>query len=186
VTVNKIISVSEDFESGGPTEPATLQEVKQYLRTQGFTADDDSGESEFDYDDDLLTDMITEGRLWVEKFTNIYVVPREITLVLLNQGGNLKFPGPVTSAIVLTDRYDETIDADSYDFIGADYPVLETVFDERTTAVFNAGYAPEDVPTWVKRAILAYIAFHYEHRGDDPDTAGSPAAAAAICSWYRS
>jgi hypothetical protein len=177
--INRIISQDEDYESGGPMEPATLSEVKSYLRLQGFTADDDSGESEFDYDDNLLTDMITEARMWVEKFTGIHVVPKTLTVVLLNQAGGCSLPGPVAGDITITDcRGDAVTD---FSTVGTGFKSLVTCFHDRITVEYDAGY--ESAPSWVKRAILAYIAWHYENRGDEQT--GSPVTAAAICRPHR-
>ena len=179
--VNRIITVDEDLGSGVVTEPATLEEIKRYIRQQGFTADDDSGPSEFDYDDQLLTDMITEARMWVEQYTRIHVIPKVLTVVLLNQAGGIRLPGPVTSTVTLTDKEGEAIATDDYTLDGGQFKSLRTCFDCQVTAEYEAGY--ETAPSWVKRAIMAYIAWHYENRGDEQT--GSPVTAAAICRPHR-
>lgn len=183
MTQNRIISVTSEYEeSGGPTEPATLQQVKAYLRLQGFTEDDDSGESEFDYDDELLEDMITEARMWVEKFTGVFVVERELTVVLLNQAGYIELPGPVIGDVALVDYNDTAIDSDTYSIVGGR---LKNTFCSQVTATYNAGYAVGSAPSWVRNAILAYIAHRYEHRGDEGNTEQNPVQASNICRPHR-
>ena len=179
--INQIINVDEDFESGDITEPVTLQQVKNYLRLEGFVSDD-SGEQEFDFDDTLIEAMITEGRMWAEKFTGQYLVPRILNVVLLNQAGKIELPGPVIGSIVLTDSEADEIDSGNYDFIGTTYPKLETTFDSRITATYQAGFTV--FPAWVVNTIKAYVAWAYEHRGDD-ELPGSPIRAAAIARPYR-
>mgnify|MGYP001560790285 CR=1 FL=1 len=179
--VNQIINVEEDFGSGEVTEPVTLQQAKDYLRLEGFGGDD-SGEQDFDFDDTLINSMIQEAREWVEKFTGQYIVPRSLTVVLLNQAGMIKLPGPVIGSIVFTDKDDTVIDSDDYDIIGTQWPKLETCYDERITADYEAGY--ETYPKWVENAILAYVADHYEFRGDDLPPAANERAA-QICRPQR-
>jgi len=180
--VNQIINVDEDFDSGEVTEPVTLPQVKNYLRLAGFVSDT-SGEQEFDYDDDILTAMITEARMWVEKFTGQYIVPRSLTVVLLNQAGFIELPGPVVGTVSFADADDSGIDPTDYKIIGTVFPKLETKFPCRLTATYEVGYT--DFPKWVPDSVLAYIAFAYENRGDDNTLPGSPVRAAAIARPYR-
>ena len=174
---NSIISMDEDFGSGTVSEPVSLAEVKSYLRLEGFT--DESGASEFDYDDTLLESMITQARMWVEKFTAVLVIPRDLTVVLINEAGLIELPGPINGAIVVTSRDSVVQEVIT---IGTSFPKLETVFNDRVTLVYEAGYV--DAPEWVKNAIKAYIAWAYEHRGDE-DLPGSSLRAAVICRPYR-
>lgn len=180
--VNQIINVDEDFDSGEVTEPVTLPQVKNYLRLAGFVSDT-SGEQEFDFDDDILTAMITEARMWVEKFTGQYIVPRSLTVVLLNQAGFTELPGPVVGTVSFADADDSGIDPTDYKIIGTVFPKLETKFPCRLTATYEVGYT--DFPKWVSDSVLAYIAFAYENRGDDNTLPGSPVRAAAIARPYR-
>ena len=166
--VNTIHTIDDTTsESGEVTEPVTLDEVKDYLRLEGFTADDDSGEGAFDFDDALIEELITEARIWVEKFTGLSLVPKTLTIVLSNQAGMIEFPGPVTGTIVLTDKDDVTIEDTEYKFIGTEFPKLVTRFCDMITAEYDAGYTTATIPKGLKLALLAYCADHYEFRGDD-------------------
>ena len=163
--VNQIINVDEDFESGDITEPVTLTQAKNYLRLEGFTSDD-SGEQEFDFDDTLIESMITEARMWVEKYTGLYLVPRTLTVVLLNQAGYIELPGPVVGTITWAD------DAEP-EMVGSK---IKTKYGCELTATYDVGYT--EFPKWVENSILAYVADHYEWRGDDKAPAPNERAAA--------
>ncbi len=162
--VNQIINVDEDFESGDITEPVTLTQAKNYLRLEGFTSDD-SGEQEFDFDDTLIESMITEARMWVEKYTGLYLVPRTLTVVLLNQAGYIELPGPLVGTITWADDATPVM-------VGRK---VETKYDCKLTATYDVGYT--EFPKWVENSILAYIADHYEWRGDDKAPAPNERAA---------
>ena len=162
--VNQIINVDEDFESGDITEPVTLTQAKNYLRLEGFTSDD-SGEQGFDFDDTLIEAMITEARMWVEKYTGLYLVPRTLTVVLLNQAGYIELPGPVVGTITWAD------DAEP-EMVGSK---IKTKYGCELTATYDVGYT--EFPKWVENSILAYVADHYEWRGDDKAPAPNERAA---------
>ena len=169
--VNQIINVDEDFESGDITEPVTLQQTKDYLRLGGFVSDD-NGEQGFDFDDTLIESMITEARMWVEKYTGQYLVPRTLTVVLLNQAGYIELPGPVVGSITWTD------DAEP-EMVGSK---IKTKYGCELTATYDVGYT--EFPKWVENSILAYVADHYEWRGDDKAPAPNERAA-QIARPYR-
>lgn len=176
--LNQLINTDEDFDSGGVIEPVTLAQVKSYLRLGGFVSDT-SGEQEFDYDDDLIESLITEAREWVEKYTGQYIVPRTLTVVLLNQAGGFELPGPVLGTVAYTDIDDTEI---TPVVVGSKFPQIETKYGCRITATYEAGYTT--YPKWAENAVLAYIADHYEHRGDEAPPAPNERAA-QICRPYR-
>lgn len=180
---NHIYNVDDiSNESGEATEPVTLQEMKDYLRLEG--SEDESPGDEFDFDDDLLEELITEGRIWVEKFTGLHLIQKDLQVVLLNQAGMIELPGPVTGTIVIDDTEGEVIEADSYDFIGSSFPKLVTTFSDRITLEYEAGYTPTTIPKGLKGAIKCYVAYFFERRGDDNEKA-FPESAARKARPYR-
>lgn len=264
---NHIYNVDDiSNESGEPTEPVTLQEMKDYLRLEGFSTDAvyvtneepisltllenqtsvqdnrlinatiltlaregtiytksnvvgnrkfthntttgtvafqnagnagdetlditygysgaSSGDDAFDYDNDLIEELITEARLWVEKFTGLHLIPKTLQVVLLNQAGDIELPGPVTGDIVIKDLDDETIDSETYSFIGTSFPKLRTAYWDKIKLEYEAGYTVETIPKGLKGAIKAYVAFFYEHRGDENEKA-IPESAARKARPYR-
>ena len=109
--------------------------------------------------------------MWVEKYTGLYLVPRTLTVVLLNQAGYIELPGPVVGTITWAD------DAEP-EMVGSK---IKTKYDCELTATYDVGYT--EFPKWVENSILAYIAWAYENRGDEQ--AGSPERAAAIARPHR-
>ena len=179
---NHIYSVDNiSSESGEVSEPVTLEEMKKYLRLEG----DDSPGDEFDFDDELIQDMITEGRVWVEQYTGLHLVEKSLQVVLLNQAGMTEMPGPVTGTIVIKNEDATTIDSATYKFIGSDFPKLVTPFDGRLTLTYDAGYTPATCPKGLKNAIKAYVAYAFEHRGEEIDDKALQAAASKKARPYQ-
>ncbi len=167
------VHLVEDTSEGSPADAVvTLQEVKDYLRLEGWQSDDDSPGDDFDFDDVLLDAMIEEGTQWVEKMSGVHLRPKTLHVVLSNGAGLINIPGPVTGAITVTDRYDVAITG------------METIGDKFKKVVYPrlplmqltypAGYVT--CPEWAKNAVKAYIADHYEYRGDDAPPAANKRA----------
>lgn len=180
---NHIFSVEDiSDESGEVIEPVTLAEMKKYLRLDG--SEDDSPGDEFDFDDELIEDLITEARMWVEQFTGLHLIPKSLRVVLLNQAGGIEIPGPVTGTIVIKNQDGDTIDADGYDFVATSFPKLLTTYSDKITLEYEAGYTPANIPRGLKVAIRAYVSDHFEFRGDDNPEAPNERASQK-CRPYR-
>ena len=150
----------------------------------GTATTDFAQADEFDFDDTLIQDLINEGRVWAERYTGLHLVPKTLTVVLLNQAGMIELPGPVTGTISIKDKEGNVIPSTGYKFIGVKFPLLETKFDDRITLEYAAGYAA--CPDGLKNAIKAYVAEHYEHRGDEqPDKALTERAARKARAYRR-
>lgn len=161
---NIIHSIADAASDTIPNEPVNGNEMKNYLRLEGFEPG-----SEFNFDDLLIEDMIQEARIWVEAYTRQLVVRRDIVVLISNEAGMIELPGPVNGSVV---------------FDGEDSPVdVEAKAGRMVTTgsnmliTYNAGY--ENAPAWARNAIKAYVAWAFENRGDE--TAGNPTRAAAIC-----
>lgn len=165
-------------ESGSAGEPVTLQEVKDYIRAEGFQADDDSPADEFTFDDDLLDAMIIEARMWVEKQTGVHLVNKHLQVVLSNGDGMSELPGPVTGAITVMDSEGAVLTDVAY--FGTLFPKLRRPNLDKMILTYWAGYNG-DAPKWARNSIKAYVAWAYEHRGDETDAKGTPDRAAQIC-----
>lgn len=249
---NLLLNVEDLSEDSGPVnEPATLQEVKDYLRLEGFgessagvsvqpplsltlaagsfaivqpgligqiivslsrsssvytegdipdnlvfafndttgtitfnTPGNTGGESvavvygttagnintdEFNFDDSLIEDLITEARQWCEKYTGIHLVPKRLQVTFCNGNGLFELPGPVQGDITITG------DLTTAEYIGTQFPKVKTLGNE-IVATYAAGYNYGTVPEWAKNAIKAYVADHYEYRGDDAPPAANKRA----------
>lgn len=177
-TFNAIHNVEDITGSGTITEPVTLQQVKDYIRLDGFQPDDDSPADLFNFDDDLLNSLITEGRMWCEKFTGIHLVPKTLRVDFTNGDGYLQFPGPVSGSIASSTITDKNgiAQTGTIFWVGTIFPKLETTFSDRMQITYDAGYGT-DCPEWAKNAIMAYVADHSEYRGDDKPEAPNERAA---------
>lgn len=179
---NAILSVNDLSEDSGPVlEPVTLQEVKDYMRLEGFNSDDSPG-TEMDFDDGLVTELITEARMWVEKYSGIHCVPKRLQVIASNGNGMIELPGPVVGTIDMLNG--ETAVTD-YKIVGSHFPLVRSPLSNNLTMTYAAGYDYGTAPAWVKGAIKAYCAWAYEHRGDEVNLKGSPERAAAICRPHR-
>ena len=167
---NELINVEDLSEDSGPvTEPATLQEVKDYMRLEGFNSDDSPG-TEMDFDNELIEDLIIEARMWIEKITGIHLVPKRLQVTFCNGNGMIELPGPVQGGITITG------DITTAEYVGTQFPKVKTQGNE-IVATYAAGYNYGTVPPWAKNAIKAYVADHYEYRGDDAPPAANQRAA---------
>lgn len=185
---NHVFTVDNISEESEPViEPVTLQEVKDYIRLEGFTPDDDSPSDQFDFDDELILEMIAEARQWVETFIGLNLIPRTLQVTALNQAGYLELPGPVVdvTAIVITKENSDVIPVEQYKFIGKEFPKLVTTYIDRLMFTYAAGYAVGAVPKGLKTAIKAYVAYAYEHRGEETDDKALTASARRKAAPYR-
>lgn len=135
----------------------------------------------FGFDDAIIESQTTEARMWVEKFTGVHVVPKSLEVTLTCGAGYMRIPGPVTGTISIVDKNGLTITGT--EFIGTLFPKIVTTFSDRMVMTYTAGYGT-DCPEWVKGAIKAYVADHYEFRGDDKPEAPNERAA-MICRPHR-
>lgn len=148
ITSNRVIDVT--FTEGSVTEPVSLDAVKAYMRV------------DYTNDDALITSMINEARVWVEKRCSLSLVERSVSAVV-EVVNRIELPyGPVTGPVVVKDKNGD--DVASPTLIGDKHPRLEGC--GRFTATYNAGFA--EVPESLRLAIMAKVAADYENRGDSP------------------
>lgn len=184
---NAIHNVEDITGSGSVTEPVSLQEAKDYLRLSGFMPDDDSPADNFDFDDALITSMIVEARQWCEAYLGgkelmVGLVPRTLKVTLTNGVGMMPIPGPVTGTITWTDQ--DAVSITAARLIGSLFPKIESETCDRQVLQYEAGYGT-DCPDWANNAIKAYVADHYEFRGDDAPPAANERAAQKLRPFRR-
>ena len=160
-------------ESNVPDEPVTLQEMKDYLRLEGFVDIDESTTesiSYFTYDDTLITNMIITARRKAEDYCGISIVFHSWEVLLKNEAGDSELPfGPVQSITEVTDADENVLDSDSYKFRGFDFKYLVSPLQDNITVEYDAGY--EDCPEGIRLAIKQMVRFWYKKHedGDDRD-----------------
>jgi len=144
------------------TEPVTIQEVKDYLRLEGFIDDIDSPSSDYDDDDEIISDLITSARQRLEAFTGLSFIPKTYQIEICNLAGNFAIPyGPVTEILSVEDTsgtaltYTTTINLSK----------LKTPVQDDIVIEYVCGYAV--LPKGLKEAMLKEIAYRYTNRGDE-------------------
>lgn len=180
-TYNTIHDVSDiTDESDVITEPVTLEEMKNFLRLEGFEDDNESGELEFSSDDALIEELITSAREGLERWCGISIVHHRWQVLLTNQIGNIELPFSNNATIVsLVNSDDEDIEASNYVIRGTTFKYMASPYYDNMTVVYDAGWAAEDVPKRLKQAIMRDVAFHYENRNDEPGKLAEQAMALA-------
>ena len=90
--------VAEDY------DPVLIQEVKDYLRLEGFIDDIDSPSSDYDDDDTLIGELITSARQRLEAFTGLSFIPKTYQIEICNLAGDFVIPyGPITEIVSVED-----------------------------------------------------------------------------------
>lgn len=167
---NAVLSTSE---SSLGSEPITGTELKNYLRLEGFTDSDESTSeslSDFDFDDTLITDIITAARQTLEKACGISLVTKTIEAVITNLAGRIELPyGPVNTISSLLDSDGATIEEDDYTVVGNQWKYLVSPCYEDMTITYTAGYS--SLPKALKLDVLRLAAYMFIHRGDDSSIA---------------
>lgn len=165
------------------TEPLTVQEVKDYLRLEGFIDDSESLSSDFDDDDTLISELITSARLGLEEFTGLSFIPKTWKIEFTNLAGDFKIPfGPVTEITSLTDSDDDLTAITEYTTT-IDLKKLKTPLQADMIMTYEAGYSV--LPKKLKEAMLKEVAYRYTHRGDELDDKGVCLAALNLASSFK-
>ena len=130
--------------AGPAEEPVSLAEAKAFLKV------DDTAE------DGLIGALIAAARLHVESITGRALITQTWRLMLPCVAG-LLVALPVVPAIALVDAPDGAV-------LQGDAVLLAQAVDELTVD-YTSGYGDaEDVPADLKQAVLALVAYWYEHR----------------------
>lgn len=162
---NSVISVKNiTAESGDIAVLVSLTKMKDYLRLQGFVDTDGSPSTDlgdFDFDDNLLRDMITGAAELIEEKAGISLTPRTLHAVVNNLCGWIEIPfGPVNSITSVKDVNGNTL---VYTTSGNFWMNLKTPLLKEIVIIYEAGY--HDIPKGIIIDIMRLVAFMYENRG---------------------
>lgn len=129
-------------------------------------------------DDDLIMELIEDAFNFVELVCGLSLVPTQIstTLEVLNR---IELPyGPIIGDLIISSTVSSTALSNPLPDTGF---VLFSACTGSYFATYTAGYVNwVDVPAGIKGAIKAYIAYCYEHRGDDYDVSDPGFASVAM------
>lgn len=147
------------------SEPLTVQEVKNRLRLEGFT-DEDQSLSDFDMDDTLIGELITSARDRAEKYCGISIVTHAWRMKFSNYAGGQRFRyGPMISVSSFKDCEGNDISTDNYKIVGDEIrlPCAGDMVIE-----YYAGYtSTSSTYKSLKMAILKQVVWDYTHAGDE-------------------
>lgn len=145
-----------------------------------------SGDDAFDFDNDLIEELITSAREGIERYTGMSLVPHRWKVLLTNGCGDIELPysnGILTneSGVIL----DSILDSDGelveeYTLIGTGFLTLNEPCYERMTITYSV---EPTVPKRLKQAIMRDVAFHYENRADQAGKISEQAM--VLASSYR-
>ncbi len=108
-------------ESGVFEYPVSIDDVKDYLRLEGYVDDAESTSdnlSEFDFDDTLISELIQASTEKIESLTGTYLIPKTIEVLFTNGCGNIQLPGPFTTVTQLLNNQGDEITSDNYRVTG--------------------------------------------------------------------
>lgn len=161
-------------ESGEIEYPVTVDEVKDYVRLEGYVDDNESTSDElsnFDFDDTLIASDIKTAFEYFEKICWLSLRPKTIQWSFTNLCGGVHFPyGPHGDVVELLDCNGDEITSDNYKIVGQVFKRLKYPCYEDMSISMNVGYGTTglpELPEPIRKDIIRLVAYIYENRGDD-------------------
>jgi len=142
---------------------------------------------DFDFDDDLIADMIISARERVEIDTDCSLVSKTLEARITNLCGGVSLRGgPITGVISGVDCENTAINVDDLKTIGSSkFPDLVSPLQKDMILTYEAGYTNSNIPRGLKLAIMEQVCYDYEHRGEELNEEGICQKAAKHASKYR-
>jgi hypothetical protein len=130
----------------------TVEEVKCYCRI------------DFDDDDVLLQRLIRSSRERLQEYTGRVFLLSNCEATYVQEGCGDRVALKFSDNIELSESspYKDSLIGDSY---------INTT-DKEVKLNYRAGYDVEEVPEWMKQAVIMDVAYRYENRGDVATIAG--------------
>lgn len=179
---NLLIDWEDQTNESGITEPVSVEEVKNYLRLEGFIESSESISSDFNDDDVLIEVLIQSARERIEEYTGLSLIPKTWEIEFTNLAGGFEIPfGPVNMINYILDDEGESISSDDFD-ISSNGRILKYPKYENMVMNYEAGYVT--VPRGLKEAILKEVAYRYINRGD-VNVEGMSKEARVLASSYK-
>lgn len=153
-------------ESASPDLPVSVQEVKDYIRMEGFVDFDESTTeslSNFLFDDLLIERMIWAAVKKAEKHCGISIVFHTWVDTLTNGSGEpmeLRM-GPIRTFLYMRDSDEVLIPSDQYTLSGYSFKTLDSVAGKRV-ARYDAGYT--EIPEEILLGLMQMVFYWYTNR----------------------
>jgi uncharacterized phiE125 gp8 family phage protein len=149
------------------TEPVQLQEMKDYLRIEGFITSPLNTQSAFLDDNLLIESMIVSARERMEEFTGLTLRRRSFQIEFTNLAGNFEIPfQPVNSISYVYDDEGDSISTDDFE-VSLNNRLFKYPLWPNLQMIFEAGYSEQTIPKGLKEAIMKEVAYRYINRGDE-------------------
>lgn len=169
--IGEPLDITDESDVGG--EPITLQEVKDYLRLEGYVDTDESTAdtlSEFDFDDTMITRDIKMAREFFEQTCWLSLKPKVLKWCFTNLAGEVHLPfGPHGDVVSLVDEDENEIA--TYKLRGLTFKHMEYPCNKNMIITINVGYGTSglpELPEPIRKDLIRFVAYMYENRGDDP------------------
>lgn len=160
----------------------TVDEIKNYLRLEGFIDSSESISSDFNDDDVLIHELIVSARERLEEYTGLSFLPKTVQIEFTNLAGNFEIPfGPVIQINYIRDDQGDSISTDDYT-LSLNKRLLKEPTYENMTMQYVCGYTV--LPKGLKEAILKEVAYRYINRGDE-NVDGLSREAMVLASKYK-
>lgn len=158
---NEIISLLDQTDQSGLTEPVTVQDHKDYMRLEGW-AGETSQATEFSFDDDLIAELNMAARQYIEQTANVSLIPHELEVVLTNMGG-IELPmSPIGTITEVLGEDGLAVDSDVITTVGNDRKRLKSPTGFDLTVTYTTSALKDQRPlTDIKRLVAAL----YDNRG---------------------
>ncbi len=126
----------DNTEISGLAEPVAIQELKDYIRLEGWQGEE-SEATEFSFDDDYLAGLNSSARQYIEQVANVSLIPHELTIVI-NNAGLFEFPmSPIDEVISVTDSEGVAFDSDDIIVTGIDRKRLKAPIGNELTITYT-------------------------------------------------
>ena len=179
---NLLIDWDDQTNESGLTEPLTVEEVKNYLRLEGFIDQSESISSDFNDDDDIIETLIRSARERIEEFTGLSLIPKTWEIEFTNLAGGFEIPfGPINTIINVKDDEGDSISTDDFE-VSLNGRILKTPKYANMTMLYEAGYV--NLPKGLKDAMYKEVAYRYINRGDE-NVDGMSREAMNLASRYK-
>jgi hypothetical protein len=102
-----------------------ISEIKAYMRLEGWSGET-SEATEFSFDDDLIAELISSCRQYIEQVANVSLIPHQLEVVLTNMG-RIELPmSPIVAITGIVGDDGLATDSDLIKTIGNDRMFLKT------------------------------------------------------------
>lgn len=147
------------------------------------------GDDAFDFDNDLITEMIIASRKRLEEWLGISIVRHTWRVLITNLNGDVEIPMSNNWTIVSLIKYDGTVvdidDDNTHKGYGEDELYLDYPRCEKMTIEYDAGFEEDEVPEPIRLAIKRDVAYHYENRNDQSVNSISNLAMNTVSSYKK-